>query len=300
MSHRPDASPAPNSGEGRGAAGGGSPPRRSARRPLWVWLAVLASLVVISCLLVSLLTQGLPNAFLDTSVTYAPQQGPPNPALLDSRPETIVQRYLADYISLAGTYPCLQDLSSQYDELDDPVLGGQPCPVTRPVVSYAVTSVRVWTHGLFGYPEATVSFVITYTAGQQWVNELSILPDRYLNLVVVYLHLDCWSTFATLQMFDHLVPDIPTGATYSSPDGVTRYCKDHAGRIIHLGARTGSAPLAERGGLGTVCVHARGTVHVGGRCRRGGLDSPSLAGSAPARCRSSSTPSATSTTLWTG
>ncbi len=153
--------------------------------------AVLVSCLV-AVLLVPVRTRGIPDAFFRTSITYTPEQGPPNPALLDSRPEQIVQRYLADYIGLAGTYPCLQDLSSVYDDLQDPVLHGQPCPVTRPVASFRVTAVTIRSHGLAERPEATVSVIVTYTDGRQWTGTIGMFPDRYLNLVLIYLHLDCW------------------------------------------------------------------------------------------------------------
>lgn len=234
MSQPQDSPPAPH-GPARPEGAGGSqpPPRRPTRRPLvvWLWPVVLVGALLVSCLVASLLTQGIPDVLFRTSVTYAPEQGPPNPALLDSRPERIVERYLADYISLAGTYPCVQD-PSQYDEQQDPVLAGQPCPVTRPVASYVVTSVTIRTHGLLGYTDAFVAILVTYTSGQQWASALYLGPDKDVGLVLINLHYDCWSSAATLDMFGNLVPDIPPGASYSSPDGLTSYCKDYSGHVI--------------------------------------------------------------------
>ncbi len=213
----------------------GRPRSQSApRRLLWDWNVVVAGGIVVA--LASCGGAARPPAdgldpFSNTSVTYTPAQGPPSPTLLDSRPDYIVERYLADYIRLAGTYPCVQDLS-QYAKSDDPVLRGQPCPVTRAVATYVVTSVTIQTHGLANLPVATVTVVLTYRDGQQWTTAVFLSPDRYQQDVFTYRHLDCWSSADTLELFGRLVSDIPNGAAFSSPDGVTIQCRDYAGHIL--------------------------------------------------------------------
>jgi hypothetical protein len=203
------------------------------------------AVLLVCCVLPTLLIQGIPDPLFLPSITYTPQQGPPNPALLASRPERLVQRYVADYIGLAGTYPCVPNPTSPYyDEDRDPVLVGQPCRITRPVASYAVISVTIRTHGLEGRPEAIVALVVRYTSGRQWTSAISMYPDRYVSVPLLYFHLDCWSSLGTLQMFGYLVPEIPAGAGYSSPDGLVTYCKDYTGHIVPVGDRHESAPVA--------------------------------------------------------
>jgi hypothetical protein len=101
------------------------------------------------------------------------------------------------------------------------------------VISYTVTSVTIHARAL-AYPKATVSFVVTYTSGQQWASALGLIPYKDVDDLVGYLHLDCWGSEETLDMFAQVVPDIPLGAEYSSPDRVMSYCKDHAGHIITM------------------------------------------------------------------
>jgi hypothetical protein len=221
-----------------------------------VLLAAVA-LLLICCVLPAVLTQGLPDPLFRTSITYTPQQGPTNPLLLDSRPERIVLRYVADYLSVAGTYPCAQDLS-QYAELDDPVLADQPCHIRQPVASYAVTSVTIRTRGVLGgAPEAVVILVVHYTDDQQWTHSFGLYPDRYQNLLGIHVHLDCWFTFETLAMFGDLVADIPPGADYSQPNGLVHYCKDYAGRIVPVGDRQENAPVAGLGAEGARLARQR-------------------------------------------
>jgi hypothetical protein len=191
----------------------------------------VVAVLLVCCVLPTVLIQGIPNPLFRPSITYTPQQGPPNPALLDSRPERLVLGYVADYLSLAGTYPCVQDLS-RYDAIGDPVLVGHPCRITRPVASYAVTAVTILTHGLNGLLEAIVALVVRYTDGRQWPHTIGMYPDRYLGFPLLYFHLGCWSSFDTLQMFGVLVQDVPPGAGYSpleSPPGAPDLCKPASG-----------------------------------------------------------------------
>ncbi|HEU5439563.1 MAG TPA: hypothetical protein VFU88_09760, partial [Ktedonobacterales bacterium] len=71
----------------------------------------------------------------------------PSGDLLDSRPEQIVAQYLADYIAVAGTFPCAADLASypfRDIHVGDQFLLGHGCRVQRPVASATVLS--VWVH----------------------------------------------------------------------------------------------------------------------------------------------------------
>jgi hypothetical protein len=211
--------------------------------------------VVVLLLISCVLTQGIPDQLFRTSLTYTPQQGPPNPALLDSRPERVALRYVADYLKLAGTFPCVQDLS-QYLKHRDPVLAGQPCHISRPVASYAATSVTIRTTGLFGGPpEAVVILVVHYTDGEQWTDTyFGMRPDHYGTLpFIFYFHLDCWASYDTLQMFGRLVPDIPPGASYE-PRGGPYLCKNHAGHTVPTLDRHETAPLAGLGSQGAAIV----------------------------------------------
>jgi hypothetical protein len=197
-------------------------------------------MILLSCLGATLWLRaaltGVPDVFFHPSIAYTPAQGPTNPALLDSRPEAIIQRYLADYLRLAGTYPCVQNLTSQYyDGVDDQFLQSGSCPITRPVASYGITAVTIQAHGLLGRPEALVTIAVRYSSGQQWTGTIGMYPHQLQSLMFVWFHLDCWSSLGTLAMFGQLVPEIPAGAEYLSRDGLMSYCKDHAGHIINDG-----------------------------------------------------------------
>lgn len=158
---------------------------------------------------------GLPDPFFNTSVTYTPSNGPPNPILLDTRPETVIAAYLDDYIRLAGTYPCAQDLSS-FDSTR--AILSLPCPVHRPVASYVITSVMIVPQGLLEEPYADVRFTMRYQDGTHWASEIDLVPDDYSLFGYFFVHLDCWSSIETFQMFGRLVPDAPRGARYGPPD----------------------------------------------------------------------------------
>ena len=199
-------------------AGGnaGAPARRGSHR--WgVIVAVVASALIMGCITAGSLgattaLTGLPDKFFNTSVTYTPRQGPPNPILLDSRPDIIIEAYLDDYIRLAGTYPCAQDLA-RFDSNDAgfPL----PCPVHRPVASYVITSVTIEPQPLESEPLAIVRFVMTYQDGTRWASDLGMVPDKYPRFAFFFIHLDCWGSLETLEMFGRLVPEIPHGAEYS-------------------------------------------------------------------------------------
>lgn len=248
MVHQPD-----GEGGAQPPAPLGHPGRAARRRPgCWGWAIALVAIVLASCGLyaagVPTTLTSVPDPLFEHSVSYTPDNGPPNPALLDSRPDTIVMRYLTDYLRLAGTYPCIQDLH-QYIVTDDPVLNGHACPVNRPVARYAVTLVTIQPYGLFEVSYAQVQILVTYRDGTRFVSEIDLDPGSVQHVGIYFLHLDCWSSLDTLIMYPDLVPDIPIGAEYEPQEGQYR-CKDHTGHVIDLGA--GNGPLlvvAFRGGL---------------------------------------------------
>jgi hypothetical protein len=192
---------------------------------------LLVFVLVVSCVaggtLVAARYQGVPSALTPSTSTYTPPQGPSSPLLLASRPERVFQVYLAAYIRLAGTYPCQANLSMPYyGDNTDPLLNGKPCAVRRPVAGYTITRVTVRSRGLFRQSDARLHIVVTYADGTQWEDDEGLIPDEYqVAWGVYYTHLDCWSSFGTLQVFGRLVPDVPTGAEYSKIGGGPYYCK---------------------------------------------------------------------------
>ncbi len=210
MADRLDASGTPHPSEQPGA-------RAQSRGRLWVPVLIALSLILV-CGYLLVPRPGVPDPFFQTSVTYTPAQGPASPVLLDSRPELVAQRYLADYLQLAHTYPCVADLTA-YDDSIDPVLDGEACTVTRPVATDTVTAVTIQAHGLLSRPFALVHVLITYADGSQWASIIGLVPYSFQHQGLTYIHLDCWSSLGTLRMFGHLVPDVPPGADYSPHDG---------------------------------------------------------------------------------
>lgn len=172
-------------------------------------------------------SHNIPNPFwgvFGKTVTYTPEQGPPSPELLDSRPEGVILHLIADYRTLAGTYPCAQDLAL-YDDAHDPVLDGQPCAVHRPVASVRVRSVLLGPYhnspggfgfgvGLFEPPHAEVHVEITYADGTQHAMTLVVVPRRYESYWLSYLHQDCWGSLSISSMYPHLVAQVPQGVNY--------------------------------------------------------------------------------------
>jgi hypothetical protein len=203
------------------SARGPSPARSRATQPgRWgcIWLLVIA-VVLVGCLGANLLIhtqyRDVPNLFGPHQITYTPAKGPASASLLATRPERIYQRYLDDYLHLAGTYPCLADLPLSFDNITDPVLQGKPCHVTRPVASLAITAVTIVERGLGQPQRALLQIQVTYTDGTKWAREAAMDPgEDHLAWGSYYTQLDCWSSFDTLQMFGRLVPDIPIGAQY--------------------------------------------------------------------------------------
>lgn len=170
-------------------------------------------------------THDIPNPFWGTftrEFTYTPEQGPPGGGLIVSRPDVIVGRYLADYIRVAGTYPCAQD-PNRYVEDEDPVMKGQRCPITRPVATFAITATRVYGAGrtTMRFPIAEVRFGIAYADGHSWASSLFLGTRHYHDYFLSYTHQDCWRSIDILDFYPAIVSQAPPGAEYPTlaPDG---------------------------------------------------------------------------------
>jgi hypothetical protein len=88
----------------------------------------------------------LPNpvwSLIPITYTYTLAEGPPGDWLLDVRPEAVLTQYLHDYISLAGTYPCVVDPHTDPTTWHDPIVDKQPCPIVRPVARMVVQTISV-------------------------------------------------------------------------------------------------------------------------------------------------------------
>ena len=163
-------------------------------------------------------THDIPNPFWGTftqQFTYTPEQGPPGGGLLVSRPDAIVGRYLADYIRVAGTYPCADDLDDYQDD-NDRFLLGHPCGVARPVASFAIASVRVYVYGttLIREPQAEVRYAVTYADGRTHAYAMILGAWHHDGYWLAFTNQDCWSAIALLDLYPDIVSQVPSGAEY--------------------------------------------------------------------------------------
>jgi hypothetical protein len=153
-------------------------------------------------------------------VTYTPEQGPPSPDLVVTRPEAVVLQYISDYQKLAGTYPCAQDLANYSEEMD-PVLYWRPCPIHRSVRSVVVRLVQIGASqtshlglGPFQIAEANVHVEITYADGLQHAMTLTVEPEHRQTYWLTYLHMDCWRSLGILSIYPQRIAQVPHGASY--------------------------------------------------------------------------------------
>ncbi len=230
------------------------PTRRGARRGCMIRLAVTVAGVLLLCSLVSVWlvpygrhqsTHDIPNPFwsaFNKAYTYSPDQGPPNPDLLDSRPEAVVLQFIADYRKVAGTYPCAQNLA-HYDPYSyvDPVLFSQnelepapakpPCAVHRPVAAVIASSVhvgRAFSPGVippFSGEQAEVSIEIRYTDGTQYETTMIVTPKRYQMYWFAYIHLDCWDFIGLDAFYQNTRMPFPKNALYGYDDQGNPLCQ---------------------------------------------------------------------------
>ncbi len=148
--------------------------------------------------------------------SYVPEQGPPSPVLLDTRPETVVEQYIADYVRVAGTYPCVASLTAVSDPGDfasyeintDPILRPTgTCTVHRPVASMRMTAVFVGVLGVdTGVNGAIVNFSLTYATGEHWSNRLILRPYRMTRYYLAFIHQDCWDISGAIWLYYRFYP----------------------------------------------------------------------------------------------
>jgi hypothetical protein len=162
-------------------------------------------------------THDIPNPFWATfnrTFTYTPEQGPPSRDLFATRPDIVVRQYLADYLRLAGTYPCVQNLDG-YNVDYDPFLDGKPCTVVRPVASVAITSVTVAPPGCdCGPAMAEVHFRVLYTDGQSYLSFMTLVPIESDPYWLTETHMDCWMSNDFFRLYSDIVSQAPPGVRY--------------------------------------------------------------------------------------
>lgn len=214
-----------------------APARRPRQRRL---LRIMVGIGVVGAALAALLfnphalyerTHDVPNPYwglFNGTYSYTPQQGLPSPDLLDTPPDTVVLHYIRDYISVAGTYPCAQDLAG-YADLDlhvgDPVLLGHVCSVHRPVADVAALEVSVGRRGTSidaSRAMVTVRYRVAYADGEAWTAAMQLFPERRQGYFAASIHLNCWDSLETLLLYPRIVSTVPRGIQYV--DGSTERC----------------------------------------------------------------------------
>lgn len=193
------------------------PARRRASRGCIISLLMTSICVLVLCSLLSVWfvsyaryesSHDIPNpvwGLIGRTFSYTPQQEPPSPALLDSRPEAVVLQFIADYRSVAETFRCAQDLASYVlsGENTDPILSdqdqqppappyGRRCAVHRPVSAVMARSALVGLVGHFQQFEAVVHLEVAYADGARYVTTIAVFPNRYQEYWDTHIHLDCW------------------------------------------------------------------------------------------------------------
>lgn len=172
------------------------------------------------------LAHDVPNPYwglFSKSFSYTPGQGPPSPLLLDTRPDDLTRRYIADYIQAAGTYPCAQDPAAYRFDQDPFLRDGVPCAVHLPVAAVEVESVYVGIAGPdFGGPRAFVRYQVFYQDGRRWADTFQMAPDSHQQYFLGYIHLTCWFL---PELYPRVVPAIPHGVAYVPLDGGPDKCQ---------------------------------------------------------------------------
>ena len=173
---------------------------------LVIWVAACGSMVYY---VQQYKDRDIPNPAWGTfngGYTYTPQQVPPGPGLLNSRPEDILLQYFHDYNMVYGTIPCAQPISSDAEDIMDqvrvPNIGQtMQCANTRKVQSIQIQKIHVYFVGGIAANYdfvADVYFVITYQDGTQWQGDYPLAPDFSWSQIYyrTYIHLDCWTGYS--------------------------------------------------------------------------------------------------------
>jgi len=222
-------------------------PLKVNRRRRALVVAIGVTDVVLLCVLLLLgvyghyeTTHDIPNpfwTFFNGTLTYTPEQGPPA-GLFRSRPDEITRQALTDYIRVAGTFPCAEDLDT-YDLYNDPFLlrKQNPCTVTRPVASFAITSVTMVRGGSEHGTFFDVHFRVVYADGQSHDFSIFMIPHQHDTYWLTMSNMDCWDG-ALSDLYPDIVPQVPPGVAYygAGPNGgeVTFRCHASTGADITL------------------------------------------------------------------
>jgi hypothetical protein len=154
---------------------------------------------------------------LNGSYSYSVAKGPPSDQLLDVRPDDVVRQYITDYIAIAGTFPCVQDLSQIHEGDGDPLPGKHGCMVHRPVTKIQLTNVDVQLHCRIFFTVCfmvvSVHLVITYSTGQKWEYSEDLFPFRQIAYYRTYIHLGCWNIAP--DFYARIEAHVPKGVLYT-------------------------------------------------------------------------------------
>ncbi len=190
-------------------------------------VVVVSVLVAVSVLVVHAgyeMTHDLPNPYwgiFNRGYSYTPEQGPPNAVLLDTRPDVIAMQFLHDYLAVAGTYPCVEQLAGyNEDEGYDPVIEGQPCGVHRQVREMWVTRVTV-SEAVLGFLRAVVHYEVDYADGTRLAGAFHMSTLEHSKAYyLARTHANCWRLLPLIGFYSHRSVTPPRGAEYYTAEGI--------------------------------------------------------------------------------
>jgi hypothetical protein len=191
---------------------------RERRRALQIALAAAIVFAAFAFYASYEMTHDLPNgmwASWGDGYSYTAGGSLPGAGLLEIRPETLVKQYFHDYIAVAGTFPCAENLDEyaanrHYDWHDtDPVLDKKPCTVSRPVAGVSFGTVTIEPFGdeqeqkdssQARWVNASVSYQISYADGRRWSSILDFMTDPTSGHIYqrvpfqtgFVIHISCW------------------------------------------------------------------------------------------------------------
>ncbi len=172
------------------------------------------------------LTHDLPNPYwgiFNRGYSYTPEQGPPSPVLLDTRPDVIALQFLHDYLAVAGTYPCVEHLAGyNEDEGYDPVIDGQPCGVHRQVREMRVTRVNA-SSAVLGVLRVVVHYQVDYDDGAHLFGTFHMSAGTGIEhskaYYLAWIHANCWKLAPLIGFYSNRSVTPPLGAEYSGAGG---------------------------------------------------------------------------------